>query len=390
MGPAAAEFGAVFSGYRAEARVLAENLFALGPNVYTQFLYFLSVLLRYLTPPDDEKPQSHQPLRCGRGEPSPEEWGEAVTPSPAELDAIRRALREKWFDEDQCKRLEENNDVGGRLAGLPGFGTADARLVPEAMAAYYRRQAELYLLRPPPQRRLGELHTPTTLEEWEPGDATRDIDWLATLSLRGRELGGALPLKRVKVAEEEGLEAPLWQPRMEIYLDVSGSMPNPCLAVNALTLAAQILATGTVRAGGRVRAVVFSTAPVLFWEWSRSEVEVSRFLMHYVGGGTIFPFEILDASVQQCAGDQPIRVVITDRDWDRNFDASPQHAAIVARAVEQSPHFVLLLHAPDPSRVARYRGLGAAVVEVQARDDFPRLAADLTLALFPDESHGAV
>ena len=39
----------------------------------------------------------------------------------------------------------------------------------------------------------------------------------------------------MKVAEEEGLEAPLRQPRMEIYLDVSGSMPNPCFAINAMT-----------------------------------------------------------------------------------------------------------------------------------------------------------
>ena len=166
------------------------------------------------------------------------------------------------------------------------------------MAAYYRQQAEHYLLRPPPQRRLGELQVPTTLEEWELGDPTRDIDWVATLLLRGRELGGALPLKRVKVAEEEGLEAPLWQPRIEIYLDVSGSMPNPCFAINAMTLAAQILATGTARAGGWVRALLYSSAPVLFWEWARSETEVSRFLMHYVGGGTSFPFGILDASVR--------------------------------------------------------------------------------------------
>ena len=221
-------------------------------------------------------------------------------------------LEKGWFDADQADRLERAKSAENRIAGLPGFGTADATAVPEIMAAYYRQQAENYLLRPPPQRRLGELQVPTTLEDWELGEPTRDIDWTATLMLRGRELGGVLPLRRVKVAEEEGLEAPLWQPRMEIYLDVSGSMPNPCFAVNAMTLAAMILATGTVRAGGWVRALTYSSAPVLFWEWGRSETDVSRFLMHYVGGGTDFPFDILDESVRACAGDQPIRVIITD------------------------------------------------------------------------------
>jgi len=390
MGPAASAFGEMFPAYRAEARVLAENLFVLGPNLYTQFLYFLSIMIRYLTPPDEDQPQASHSLQCGQGQPTATEWAEAVTPSAAELEAIRRALRERWFESDQAKRLEQNNDTEGRIRGLPGFGTQDAAEVPEIMAAYYRQQAEHHLLRPPPQRRLGELQVPTTLEDWELGDPTRDIDWMATLLLRGRELGGAMPLKRLKVAEEEGLEAPLWQPRMEIYLDVSGSMPNPCHAINSMTLAAQILATGTTRSGGWVRALLYSSAPVLFWEWSRSETGVSHFLMHYVGGGTEFPFEILEASTKECAGDQPIRVVITDCDFDANVDKDPGNAGVLSRAVAASPHFVLLLHAPAPERVAQYRSLGASVVPVEAMDDFPRLAADLTLALFPEESHGHV
>jgi hypothetical protein len=388
MGPASIAFGDVFPAYRAEARVLADNLFVLGPNLYTQFLYFLSIMVRYFTPPDDNPPEASHPLRCGRGEPTPDEWAEAVTPSAAELDAIRRAIEAEWFEPDQAARVEQNSSAENRIAGLPGFGTQNAVLVPEIMAAYYLQQAENYLLRPPPQRRMGELQVPTTLEEWELGDPTRDIDWISTLILRGPELGRALPLKRIKVAEEEGLEAPLWQPRMEIYLDVSGSMPNPCLAINAMTLAGLILATGTVRAGGWVRALLYSSVPVLYWEWGRSAGEVSRFLMHYVGGGTEFPFHILNDSARECAGDQPIRVIITDRDFDANFDADPANAGALSGAAAVSPRFVILLHAPAPERISLYRRLGASVIPVENLDDFPRLAAQLTLALFPEESHG--
>jgi hypothetical protein len=390
MGPATAAFSEAFPAYRAEARVLACNVFALGPNLYAQFLYFLSIMLHYLTPPEEEELRANHPMHCGRGEPTADEWAEAVTPSSAELDAIRRAIEKGWFDADQADRLERAKSPENRIAGLPGFGTPDATAVPEIMAAYYRQQAENHLLRPPPQRRLGDLTVPTTLEEWELGEPTRDIDWTATFLLRGRELGGVLPLRRVKVAEEEGLEPSLWQPRIEIYLDVSGSMPNPCFAVNAMTLAAMILATGTVRAGGWVRALTYSSAPVLFWEWGRSETDVSRFLMHYVGGGTDFPFNILDESVRSCAGDQPIRVIITDSDFDSNVDHEPGNSGVLSRAAAASPRFVLLLRAPAASRVATYRGLGASVVAVDAMDDFPRMAAELTFALFPEPCDGRI
>ncbi len=387
MGPATGDFQRAFPSFRAEATVLAQNVFTLGPNLYTQFLYFLSIATRYLRPLFEDQPKAIDPYQCGKRQPTPDDWGEALAPTARELEAIQRARDAGWFDDDQGKRLEQAKDLETRMAGLPGFGTIDATLVPEAMAAYYRQKAEVYLLRPPPQRRCGESHTPTTLEEWESGDSLRDIDWLATLIHRGDELGAALPMKRSRVAEEEGFDVPMWQPRMEIYLDVSGSMPNPCLAFNAMTLAAQILSLGTVRAGGRVRALLFSSDPLLFWEWNRSETEMSRFLMHYLGAGTVFPFMILARSVAECGDDQPIRVVISDRDFDANPDSHESHRLILGEAVATSARFILLQHVPDKARVRSYRGLGATVIEVQNMDDFPRLATELTLALFPEELH---
>ena len=124
---------------------------------------------------------------------SADEWAEAVTPSSAELEAIRRAIEKAGSrgsgraDRASQKPRRESH------RGSAGLWDADAQPVPEIMAAYYRQQAENHLLKPPPQRRLGELQVPTTLEEWEIGDPTRDIDWTATLILRGRELGGAMP-----------------------------------------------------------------------------------------------------------------------------------------------------------------------------------------------------
>ena len=383
IGKPEVKFAAAFPGYRAEAHLLVHNLFRMSPNLYTQFLYFVSVMSRYLKPMINESLQQLLACRCGIGQPSPDDWADALTPTVAEREAIERAVREGWFAEDQSERLRKLNELEERIASLPGFGTDQAQLVPEVMAAHYRQIAERHLFRPPPLPRMGEAIVPTTLDEWEFSDPIREIDWLTTLQVRGAELGVAQPLKRIPMAETEGFDVQLWQPRVEIYLDVSGSMPNPIFRLNAMTLAAQILTLATTRAGGWVRSALYSSAPVLYWDWCRSEIEMSRFLMHYIGGGTDFPFQLLKQSCDHCGPDQPMRSVITDTDFDVNFSAHSDNEPIVLEAITRSPHFILLLHRPNLERVKHYRVLGAEVVEVDELNDFPRVATDLARALFP-------
>jgi hypothetical protein len=387
MGPSHVAFEAAYPNYRAEAQVLGQDLFHLGPNLYTQFLYFVSVVSRYVPPRDRDKPENLDPYSCGCGEPSADDWADALTPDARERDAIRRAVEEGWIAKDMGERLADRDALTERIWSLPGAGQDDATRVPEVMAAYYRREAERYLLRPPPQLVLGEATTPTTLEEWEPGEPLRDVDWAATLTQRGPLFGAAQPLKRERVAEAEGWEVPLWQPRVEIYLDVSGSMPDPRWRRNAMTLAAQVLLTGAIRAGGWVRVALYSDTPVAFWEWCRSERELSRFLMHYIGGGTSFPFDMLRESVAECGSVQPIRVAITDGDFHHNYEASKKRGSMFAEAARVSPHFVLMLHATG-DKEGRYRRAGATVITVDELDNYPAMAAALSAALFERGRHG--
>ncbi len=376
-----------FPDARARAQLMAQDLFHMGPNLFTQFLYFLSVISEFIQPPHHKHPKSADPYTCNHGDPGDDDWARALTPSALEREALRRALAEGWLREEQAERLEE---LERRIFSLPGQGTADASRVPDIMAAWYRQQAERYLVRPPPQPSLGEGVVATTLEEWEPGDPVRDIDWLTTLLQRGEVLGVASPVRRQRIAEVEGWEVPLWQPRLEIYLDVSGSMPDPRRTRNAMTLASQILTVGAVRAGGRVRALMYSHEYVRYWMWARSEVEISRFLMHYVGGGTRYPFEVLEASLEECGDRQPIRVIITDTDFDANYDDKPHHARVFARATERSP-LLLLQHHARPEMARRYRAAGARVVPIPVMDAFPKVAAELARALFPaDRPPGAI
>lgn len=378
MGPGEAYFAQRYPDYRAQAQLLAQDLLPLGSNLYTQYLFFASILLHYVEP----EPKGSDPFDCTPGGPDPDDWAEALRPTPAERAAISRALREGWLTREMGERLQRDA-LSDRINSLPGQLGDDATLVPEVMAAWYRREAERWLFRPPAQRRLGEAVVPVTPVAWEPGDPVAEIDWITTLIQRGEHLGAALPLRRERIAEYEGLDVTLWQPRMEIYLDVSGSMPDPRAAENAMTLAAQILTAGTIRAGGRVRALVYSHAPTLFWEWCRSEVEMSRFLMHYIGGGTIFPFTILRDAIAECGAEQPIRVIISDRDFLMNHADDIAHARTFAEAAQRAP-VVLMLHAVSRADAQPFVRAGAQVVHVDEMTDFPRMAARLSRALFPE------
>jgi len=381
LGRAAAAFEAAYPGHRADAQLLAQDLFHLGPNIYTQFLYFVSIVSRYIEPRRGKQPERLDPHACSAAEPSPDDWAEALVPLQAEREAIERALREGWITPAAGERLT-SDELERRIHALPGNGSDDASRVPEVMAAYYRREAERYLFRPPPVGILGEAVVPTTLEDWEMGDPVHGIDWLATLVQRGDRLGAVQPFRRERIADYEGFDTPLWQPRTEIYLDVSGSMPDPRTTLNAMTLAAQILCVATVRAGGWVRALLYSGDFVRYWTFCRSDAEMSRFLMHYIGGGTCFPFQVLGESLQECRDKQPIRVIISDSDFDHNYDTTREGPGIFARAAARSPHLVLLLHAPQPEPVKRYQAAGAKVIAVERMDDFPRMAAALSAALF--------
>lgn len=389
LGPLADSLSREFPQYRAEAAILTQDLFVLGPNLYTQFLWFLSLSIRYLIPAlrqglETQSARAAARHGCRCGEPSASDWGQALTPTQAEKEAIHRAIERGWFDPRNASRLGRATDVNERLSGLPGMGGPDTSTVPEIMAAYYRQQAERLLFQPPAQPRIGEAVLPSVLEDWTAADPVPDIDWLATLLLRGEQLGAALPLKRVFEAEREGEDVRFLQTRMEIYLDVSGSMPNPCLNLNPMTLAAQILATATTRSGGKVRLVLYSHTTLRHWEWSRSERELSRFLMHYIGGGTAFPFELLEESTRELAGAPPIRVIITDHDFDVNVQKDGRSLTILRQAASGSPGLILLKLGEEGDAEKAYRAIGMRVVPVTELDNYPRVARDLAWALFPE------
>jgi hypothetical protein len=378
-----------FPGARAEAQLLAQELPNLAPNLFTQLIYFASVVSRYQ--PIDKGMQSRtqelNPTAGDYSKPSPGDYADALERSPQEKEAVKRAVKEGWLKPEQVP--DERASKAKRAAALPGVLAGEPQKLAEAMAIHYRRLAEKHLLKPPPTEKTAEPIIPSTLSLWEIGDAPKEIDWRASVSQGGVEMGVVQPLKRDFIDDDPTHEEKAFRTRLEIYLDVSGSMPDPKLQMNPMTLAAQVLALSCVRHEGQVRALIYSSNHVKHWTWTRSELEISRFLMTYIGGGTDYPFAVLDASVKEHKAEAPIRVVLTDSDFFHNLTHGKAHA-LVAAAGQQSRFICLLNGAKDDDAwVKEIRAAGAQTVCVSSLDHFPQTAAALARVLFRDEEAAA-
>jgi hypothetical protein len=247
-----------YPGCRADARLFVQTFYSLG-EVHLQFVYFCARFIRYI--PDPEKLQFQIPLA---------------------------------------------HDVP-----LPDADDFD-------VSKHYKRLAERYLIEPPPVTPAAEPTIPTVPEEWEYGDNPRAIDWTATVLSHG-PLAGVKPLRRDLLPDDPSPQAQEF-PAVEIYLDTSGSMPDPSTALNAMTLAAQILAASTLRKKGVVRGVVYSAGKPLVSPWMYDEETARRFLLSYAGGGTQYPFDVLEKSASERR--DAVRVIISDGDFLANVRQS--------------------------------------------------------------------
>lgn len=377
-----------FAGARAEAQLVAQELPNLAPNLFTQLVFFASIFSRYQPYDETKAPSAQQghgrelnPTAGDHSDPSAGDYADAMRRSSQESEAIRRAIKEGWLKPAQIPDGDASERT--RAASLPGVLAGAPKKLAEAMAIHYRRLAEKYLFKPPKERRGGEPLIPSTLSPWDMGDSPKEIDWIATITASGADLGLASPLKR-DLLEDEPDDKPVdWTKRLEIYLDVSGSMPDPKASVNPMTLAAQVLAMSALRNGGQVRALIYSTNNLQHWEWTRSEMEMSRFLMNYIGGGTDFPFDILRDSVRDSGANQPIRVVLTDSDFHGNLHGTGH--ADGARAAAAAGTFVALLNGAtgqDLAWVKTIAATGIRAIPVPDMSGFPQTAAALGEALF--------
>jgi hypothetical protein len=149
---------------------------------------------------------------------------------------------------------------------------------------------------PFPRRQIPDGHEPQLegLEPWESGDPLDALDGLQSVLHSPRVIPGLTTVRR-----QYGLE-PAHAPErlpidLDLYVDSSGSMPNPQVAVSYLSLAGAVIALSALRAGSRVQVTLWSGAHQFMHTggFVRDEAAILRVLTGYYGGGTAFPIHHL-------------------------------------------------------------------------------------------------
>lgn len=160
---------------------------------------------------------------------------------------------------------------------------------------YYRERAMPYLV-PFPTRPRPRLPEPELegIEPWEVGDPLDQIDWLQSLTLSPFVVPGVTTMRRTFDAPPFEERAPL-PVDLDLYVDCSGSMPNPQVATSYTALAGAIVALSALRAGASVQVTLWSGKRQVMGTtgFVRDSDQILRVLTGYLGGGTCFPIHRL-------------------------------------------------------------------------------------------------
>jgi hypothetical protein len=187
----------------------------------------------------------------------------------------------------------------------------------EAAARYYRERALPHLIRfpsrviPPVSEPLPEGWAP-----WSVGEPLEDVDWLRSVLVSPQVIPGLTTVQRAW-GTMEGHQAARQPFDLDLYVDCSGSMPNPQRLVSYLTLAGAIVALSAFRAGARVQATLWSgknqfqsTAGFV-----TDQAQVLRILTGYLGGGTAFPIHLLrETYAQRKPTDRAVHILVISDD----------------------------------------------------------------------------
>ena len=208
----------------------------------------------------------------------------------------------------------------GELLRASGLTISDH----DAAVKYYRERAAPYLI-PFPTRRSPQSSDPLPegLEPWEVGDALDSADWLQSVLQSPHVVPGMTTVQRVW-GTAEGAEPTRIPLDLDLYVDSSGSMPNPQQLTSYPALAGAIMCMSALRAGARVQATLWSGKHQCTTTrgFVRDSTEILNVLTGYFGGGTQFPIHVLrDTYAARNAATRAVHIlVISDDGVSTMFD----------------------------------------------------------------------
>lgn len=160
---------------------------------------------------------------------------------------------------------------------------------------YYRQRALPHLVSFPvkktPQANTLEMEA---TEPWDIGDPVDEIDWMQSLIHSPCPIPGMTTMRRTYGSGPDQNEKPVVID-LDLYVDSSGSMPNPQAATSFLALAGAIIALSALKARASVQVTLWSGAHEVRQTkgFVTDSDAILRVLTGYYGGGTAFPIHKL-------------------------------------------------------------------------------------------------
>ncbi len=231
-------------------------------------------------------------------------------------DGARQTSNAAGNHEGQCREPFEYGEI------LKGLGVNLS--AQELAIRYYRERAVPHLIKFPVLI-LPESQEPLVegMEGWDIGSPLEDIDWFESVMVSTQVIPGYTTVQRTygtssgSMPEREPVD-------LDIYVDCSGSMPNPQWATSYLTLAGAIISLSALRVGSRVKATLWSGKQDFqtTGQFIGDEKEIMKILTGYIGGATAFPIHLLRGTFEnRKITDRAVHVlVISDNGVDTMFE----------------------------------------------------------------------
>lgn len=286
---------------------------------------FAALCLRYLIQDSEEQMARLRPLldalKVGQGGDFPLGLGEL---DPGELEESKHPGDDPLLS-GLGEGEEESSGAGhgqgqsrepfelGQVLRELGLNLSDHDLA----VRYYREKALPHLI-PFPRREVPLSKEPLMegLEPWDFGSPLEDVDWLESVLVSPRVVPGVTTRQRFW-GVEEGTPPQVEPIDLDLYIDSSGSMPDPRRNMSYLALAGAIVTLSALRAGSAVQATLWS-GPGQFRAtpgFIRDEEALMRLITDAICGSTAFPLHMLRTTYsQRTERDRPVHILVISDD----------------------------------------------------------------------------
>jgi len=197
---------------------------------------------------------------------------------------------------------KKNNKTGGKGNFREPFrygeilNSLGIKLSPEEIATKYYKELAIPHLIPFPKKTTPISKEPIFegLNSWDIGSPFEEINWFETVTKSPYVIPGITTYSTI-YGEDAGQQRGEEPIDLDIYVDSSGSIPNPTHSLSYLTLCGTIIALSALRAGSSIQVTLWSGKNefIMTDGFVRNEAEILKILVGYFGGCTAFPIHVL-------------------------------------------------------------------------------------------------